>query len=157
MKNVFVFTGLLVSIAVCGCAMQLVKEDMNKHCADQGKRAFVLESEHQGIPLFPLFIESANAMYYCVSPEQIKSMPGAFGADVVEGADFKGVGVMTVQPGSIADKAGLKAGDVVYEYADLPISRAGDLRTAIDGTAQGDRAPIKLRRNKAEVTATAQF
>jgi C-terminal processing protease CtpA/Prc len=132
----------------------MVQHDANSHCAAQGKRAFLDETEHQGVPLF---IESANATYYCVGPDEIRSMPSRFGADVIEGAELKGVGVVAVVPGSIADKAGVKPGDIVYEFASLSISRSEDLRTAIDGTAPGDSVAVKLRRNKRDVTSTAHF
>lgn len=142
------------SWALTGCATQMVHDDAVKHCTEQGKQTFFVSTEHQGVPLL---IESANATYYCYSPEQVSKMPGPFGVDVLDGLDLKGVGVVAVAAGSIADKAGIRAGDIIYALSDLPISRCGDLRTAIDGSAKGSGVPVKLRRGKDQITATAQF
>ena len=152
--RVFVASGLVVLVVISGCASQMTREKAKEHCAAQGKRPFIAEAEQQGVPLF---IESANVLFYCVGPDDILSTPAAFGAQIVGGADLHGVGVMTVSPGSIADKAGLKAGDILYEYAGRSITRPAELQTGIQGSASGDRVPIKFRRNKREMTATAQF
>src|SRR5437879_5106974 len=108
--RVFVASGLVVLVVISGCASQMTREKAKEHCAAQGKRPFIAEAEQQGVPLF---IESANVLFYCVGPDDILSTPAAFGAEIVGGADLHGVGVMTVSSGSIADKAGLKAGDIL--------------------------------------------
>lgn len=149
-KALFVFG----SLGPAGCATQMVHDDVMKHCAEQGKQAFFVSTEHQGVPLL---IESAHAMYYCYSSDDVRRMPATFGMDVLDGSDLKGVGVVAVAPGSIADKAGIRTGDIIYEVSDLPVARSSDLRTAIDSSAKDTRVPIKLRRGKQQITATVQF
>ena len=58
--------------------------------------------------------------------------------------------------GSIADRAGLKHADIVLEYDGRRIQTAGELQTAVSGTAAGSRVPIKLCRDQLMVL-TAQF
>jgi S1-C subfamily serine protease len=66
--------------------------------------------------------------------------------------------IFAVTPGSVADKAGLKPNDIVYEFAGRSIALATDLRVAVDSMSPGDQAPIKLRRNGAkDVAVTARF
>jgi len=81
-----------------------------------------------------------------------------FGADAVSASTFNGAGIISVTPGLIADKAGIKANDIVYEFAGRPIERARNLAAAVDSMSPGTEAIIKLRRNGAkEVTVTALF
>jgi putative serine protease PepD len=81
----------------------------------------------------------------------------AFGADVIEGSELQGLGVVAVAPGSAADKAGIRIGDVVSQFSERRVFRSEELRAAIEGTARGSRVPVKLRRNGSEVAATVQF
>ena len=61
-------------------------------------------------------------------------------------------------PGLIADKAGLKPNDIVYEFAGRSIVLATDLRVAVDSMSPQDQALIKLRRNGGkEISITAHF
>ncbi len=54
-------------------------------------------------------------------------------ADRVSNARLRGAGVAIVEPGSDADKAGLRAGDVVVAVSAMPISSASELSRALDG------------------------
>ena len=47
----------------------------------------------------------------------------------------------------MADRAGLKLNDIVYEFAACSIDRATDLGVAVDSMSSGDQSVIKLHRN----------
>jgi S1-C subfamily serine protease len=139
---------------MAGCATQMVQEQAKNACEKQGKRALVISSEHSGIPLL---IESAGATYYCVRPDAIVHTRDPFGVDAVSVEDLPGAAVLTVVAGSLAAKAGLRNGDVIYEFGGRPIADADRLREAVAETAAGPRVLIKLRRNEKEVAASVQF
>jgi hypothetical protein len=133
----------------------MVQKNANDSCAAQGKKAFIFDSRQSGIPLF---IESASATYLCMGPDDVTHLPPIFGADAVSAANVHGAGIYSVTAGSVADKAGLKANDIVYEFAGHSIALAADLRVEVDSMSPGDQALIKLRRNGAkDVTVTARF
>jgi hypothetical protein len=149
---------VLSVVAPCilaGCAAQMAQDSLKERCAKEGKQVFLLDTSHTGIPVL---IETASAYGLCVGPDDTVHLPDTFGADVVRGSAVKdGVGVFSVSPGSTADKAGLKASDIIYEFGGRAVSRSIDLRSAIEATPAGSQAIIKFRRNKREMTATAQF
>ena len=60
-----------------------------------------------------------------------------------------GVAVKTVDPGSPAAKAGLVPGDVILAIAGHPVSRARDLKQAIDKLAPGELIPLQVMRGGA--------
>jgi serine protease Do len=70
--------------------------------------------------------------------------------------DSNGALVSSVSPDSAADKAGLKAGDVIVRYDGKPIESSRDLRNRVGGTAPGTKVKLDvMRRGKAiSVTAT---
>ncbi|MGB1907778.1 MAG: PDZ domain-containing protein, partial [Spongiibacter sp.] len=55
--------------------------------------------------------------------------------------------VAEVQPGSAAEKAGLKAGDVVIEAAGKAVISSAQLRTAIGLRRAGDKVTLKVLRD----------
>jgi S1-C subfamily serine protease len=128
---------------VSGCATQMVEKNANDSCAAEGKKAFIVNLKQSGIPLV---IESASATVLCVGPEDVTHLPANFGADAVSASNLHGAGIFSVTPGLIADKAGLKPNDVVYEFAGRSIVLATDLRVAVDSMSSQDQALIKLRR-----------
>ena len=71
--------------------------------------------------------------------------------------DGEGVLVRSVNAGSAAEKAGLKAGDVITKFNDDRIRSLGDLREKL--AAKNDDKPAKLGvlRNKNEVTLTVDL
>lgn len=152
MNRFFAF-GLLFILG--GCASQMVEHDANASCAKQGKKAFIFDAKQNGIPLF---IDSASAMVLCVGPDDAVHLPANFGADAISTGNFKGAGIVSVTPGSVAAKAGLKPNDIVVELAGHPIESAEDLRLQVNSTPPGDQAAIKFRRNSDKATTvTAQF
>jgi serine protease DegQ len=74
----------------------------------------------------------------------------ALGLDVKEGAV-----VNSVEPGSPADRAGMKSGDVVVEYHGEPVKSAQDLRNRVGLSAVGSTAPMTVVRDgkRREITA----
>jgi predicted metalloprotease with PDZ domain len=149
-----VITVFISVLALYGCAEQMVQEDAKSSCAKQGKRAFILSAHEKGVPLL---IDAASAQYYCVAPQDVVKVQAPFGAEVINHSDFNGVGILGVSPGMSAEKAGIKAGDIVYEFGDHSVSRSGELQAAIDATAAGMPVPVKLRRNDKEIAVTVRF
>jgi len=146
--------GLVGLLAIGGCASQMVQKQLSDRCTAQGKRPFVVESTQAGIPLL---IDTATATAYCVGPDDIVHTDSAFGVELVGATEIHGAGVMDVSPNSVAGRAGIKAGDVIVEYAGQPIGRPEDLKTALAKSSAGDRVQITVRRNKKNISTTAQF
>ncbi len=153
MRKIFA-VGILVLTGTGGCAMQMAKEQAGDRCTEEGKQPFVLDARHNGIPLL---IEAASVEMMCVGPEDIEHIASAFGVDVIGGPRLHGVGIVAVAPGSVADKAGIKFNDVIYEYAGHTISTPSDLQAAIEDSPRSGLIPIKLRRKGHEVTCMANF
>jgi putative serine protease PepD len=63
-------------------------------------------------------------------------------------------GQQPVIPGGPADKAGLKAGDVILELDGNPVSQASELIVAIRSKAPGEKVTITYRRGSEEATTT---
>jgi serine protease Do len=78
-----------------------------------------------------------GVMIQPVSPELAK----AFGLP-----DERGALVSQVTPGSPADEAGLKRGDVIVEYAGSGIERMRDLPRAVSATQPGERVELVVVR-----------
>lgn len=66
----------------------------------------------------------------------------------------KGALVDEVFPGSPADKAGIKPKDVIIQWGDRRIESFDDLERAVATTPPGVRVPLKVIRNKREITLT---
>jgi hypothetical protein len=72
-------------------------------------------------------------------------------------AEGGGVRVQKVSGGSVAARAGLKAGDVVVEAAGQRMARAADLTGAVARQAPGTWLPLKIRRGGKTVALVAKF
>jgi S1-C subfamily serine protease len=62
--------------------------------------------------------------------------------------DASGLQVGRVEPGSSADKAGLKEGDVIVEFDGVPVVDFEDFRGALHSRKVGQEVAIKVRRPK---------
>jgi len=61
-------------------------------------------------------------------------------------SDAGGATLGSVQSGGPADKAGLKAGDVVTKIGESPVKSADELAAAISGLAPGDKVQVTVTR-----------
>ncbi len=57
----------------------------------------------------------------------------------------------------MADRAGLKAGDVVQEIASRPVKESGDVTSAVARQAPGTWLPLKVARNGGQIDLVAKF
>ena len=71
--------------------------------------------------------------------------------------DGAGVRISRVEPGSVAEAAGVRAGDVVVEAAGVAPKRTGDLAEAVQRQAPGTWLPLKIRRGADTLELVAKF
>ncbi|RZJ12327.1 MAG: Do family serine endopeptidase [Rubrivivax sp.] len=76
-------------------------------------------------------------------------LAASFGLDAPDGAL-----VSSVQPGSAAAKAGLKAGDVITGVDGEPVRVAGDVSSRVGLARPGDKLKLELWRDKSRVSET---
>jgi S1-C subfamily serine protease len=71
--------------------------------------------------------------------------------------DGEGVLVRNVNAGSVAEKAGVKAGDVITNFNGDRIRSLGDLREKLAAKTDDKPAKLSVLRNKSEVTLTVDL
>jgi serine protease Do len=71
--------------------------------------------------------------------------------------DGEGVLVRSVNSGSVAEKAGMKAGDVITRFNGERIRSLGDLREKLAGKNDSKTVQLSVWRNKSEVTLTVDL
>ncbi len=69
--------------------------------------------------------------------------------------ETKGVLVSNVRPGSAAEKAGLKTGDIILSINDEVVEDSNNLRNKVAGTLPGSEIKIKIQRDATEQEVTA--
>jgi aminopeptidase YwaD len=84
---------------------------------------------------------SGYGAYFGVVPD--------FGGSGGEGTSA-GVRISGVRPGSPADKAGLKGGDVIVRFAGVNVRTLEDLTFALRGRRPGDQVQVVVRRDGSE-------
>jgi len=72
-------------------------------------------------------------------------------------ADQDGLLVRVVEEGSPADRAGIKAGDLIVTAAGQPVTEIDDLYEVLDGLAADATLPLSLVRGTEERTVTVTF
>ena len=88
-----------------------------------------------------------------IDAEDINGQLGSyFGAP-----DGEGVLVRNVNAGSVAEKAGMKAGDVITKFNGDRIRSLGDLREKLAAKNDGKPVQLSVLRNKSEVTLTVDL
>ncbi|MCW3097640.1 MAG: putative aminopeptidase [Chthonomonadaceae bacterium] len=78
-----------------------------------------------------------------------------FGSIPDYAAMVEGVQLTGVREGSPADKAGLKAGDIIVKFGDLTVKSVQDYTVALSGHKPGDIVKIVVQRGSETVTLTA--
>jgi PDZ domain len=68
-----------------------------------------------------------------------------------------GVLIAGVKSGSVAQKAGIVVGDIVYELDGHPIRTPADLQSAVAASGANSRIPLRLYRGLTTMTVSAQF
>ena len=87
-------------------------------------------------------------------PETGARSGGAFLGVSIDGrSEFDGVRVGSAIPGGAAERAGLKAGDVIVRIGDDTIRRFEDLRRALDNRRPDDRVTLVYLRGGEDATA----
>lgn len=124
-----------------------VDKNSYERCATEGKQTYIL-NEQDG---------SAPVRMICIQPNQLVRIPSPFGVDLLASVNIKGAEVLKVAPGSIAQRAGIKYSDVVFEFGGQSIGTASDLQAAVATTQAGQQVLIRFRRDEREASATAQF
>ncbi len=66
-----------------------------------------------------------------------------------------GLLIAKVEQGTAAQRAGLKAGDVLVSVMGQNVTSAGDVRDALSNTKPGDKVQLDVIRNKKHVTLNA--
>ncbi|MGD2089476.1 MAG: PDZ domain-containing protein [Candidatus Aminicenantes bacterium] len=69
----------------------------------------------------------------------------------------EGVLILKVSADTPAEKAGLKAGDVIVKFKDKNISTAGDVTKILADLKKGDKADIQIIRHKKKKTVQAEL
>jgi len=93
---------------------------------------------------------------FVVDPQTLEQQPRPTLGVMIESGD-NGVRVMEVVAGSVAEQAGLQAGDVIYRAAGFEVLSSGQLIEVIQRQAPGTWLPLQIRRDKAEIELLARF
>jgi S1-C subfamily serine protease len=73
-------------------------------------------------------------------------------ADYLGVVSTKGTLVADIMPGSPADKAGIKAGDIILEINGMTINNSTDLTERISKMSVGQKVELKILRDKKTIT-----
>jgi hypothetical protein len=97
----------------------------------------------------------ADALFV-VEPQALERQPRPTLGVMIESGD-NGVRVMEVVAGSVAEQAGLQAGDVIFRAAGFEVLTTGQLIEVIQRQAPGTWLPLQILRAKAEIELLARF
>ena len=104
-------------------------------------------------PERPQFVRVADPR-----PPGIGSPEGGYGAWFGSVPDFReapdGVRFADIMPGSPAEKAGFKAGDILFEFDGKPIKNLYDFTYALRARRPGDEVLVRVRRSDSVVSAS---
>jgi hypothetical protein len=91
-------------------------------------------------------------------PSQVQAQGSrSFGVSLVDFPNRPGAVIVVVDPNSIADRAGVTPGDIVYEYGGKPISTSREFQKAVEGTARGGSVQFRVLRGNQRLEFSAQF
>ncbi len=71
--------------------------------------------------------------------------------DIARGTLPCGVVAKAVYPGSPADLAGIKVGDLIYKVAGIPVEGTEQLFTEIRSAGPGEKLPLTIRRQSSDI------
>jgi S1-C subfamily serine protease len=80
-----------------------------------------------------------------------------FGSIPDFGQEENGVKFSDVRPGSPADKAGFKAGDILVQFGSMPIKNLYDFTDALRRSKVGDVVDVKVMRDGKPVSASVKL
>src|SRR3712207_6333723 len=107
-----------------------------------------LAEKYAGPKRAPLGVLAADAEEYLARhPEKAETIPRG----------TKGVFVGKIRPDTVAERAGLRAGDVIVGLAGKRVRSMGQLDQLVGTLKAGDSVPVRFVRDGDEVTATLQF
>jgi len=96
----------------------------------------------------PQFIRTADPRPMSMATASARGGGGVYFGSVPDmGASAGGFKLADVREGSPADKAGLKGGDVVYEFAGKPVADLMEFTYALRACKPGDEVLVKWRRD----------
>ena len=137
-------------------------EERHKVWSDATPGAFAFRMPEVQIPEIPSmdFGEGMSGLMIAggrprlgIDAEDIGGQLGSFfGAP-----DGEGILVRNVNSGSAAEKAGLKAGDVITSFNGERVRSLGDLREKLAAQSDGKAAKIGVLRNRSEVTLSVEL
>jgi len=93
------------------------------------------------------FIRTADPRPQAMASASARGSGVYFGSVPDMGASTGGFKLSDVREGSPADKAGLKGGDIVYEFAGKPIADLMEFTYALRACKPGDEVLVKWRRD----------
>ena len=97
----------------------------------------------------------ADALFV-VEPQTLEQQPRpTLGVMIENGED--GVRVMEVVAGSVAEQAGMQAGDVIHGAAGFEVTTSGELIEVIQRQAPGTWLPLQILRDKVQIELLARF
>jgi len=97
----------------------------------------------------------ADAIF--VLPEKPQTVPEPPRLGVTLEDDNKGLRIAQVQPGSLAEKSGLQAGDRILEMAGRPSTNSNEAVTGIRRQPPGTWLPLRVARNDTQLDVVVRF
>jgi len=88
---------------------------------------------------------------------KIKPSRTLLGINIDPAFEGPGVKVAAVQKGSLAEKSGMKIGDIITGADAKPITTLGDLRGVLGSKRPGDSITVRVKRGEEELTLEGRF
>lgn len=143
-------------IGIMGSGHLANNDGVPRQLADLGIDAAVLLPVETGISCRDLPADFAQAVF-ALGPVPV-AKTGAkpiLGVSLEPGED--GVRIVAVTAGSVADKAGLKAGDILREVASRPVRNSLDVTAAVARQPPGTWLPVTVVRDGGPIDFVAKF